>query len=181
MSKTWAWWALILFVLPSVVALYDAENYYILRSNDTALSNVTVNGTMSKTITICQNSGVCVTTAWDDEVLNVSNITGFVRVNGDSMTGDLNMTNNNIWTVNILQVHNITGMSPVYIDAPIISAKNITAENFIGNVFAGHNNLSGLQGGSGSDYYHLSSSEHSDVQNLASTYYPLNTNPACVS
>jgi hypothetical protein len=43
-----------------------------------------------------------------------------VNASGDSMTGDLNMTNHSIWNVDILQVHNITGGSPVYISSNVI-------------------------------------------------------------
>ena len=70
-----------------------------------------------------------------NQSLNTSN---FVRKTGDTMTGDLNMSNHDIVDVKILYVHNITGRSPIYINSPMISQTNITADNFYGN-FQGDN------------------------------------------
>jgi len=67
----------------------------------------------------------------------------FVRVPGDSMTGDLNMTNNSIYGVDILEVHNITGRSPIYVDSPIISRDSINATNIYGSFFGDINGQNG--------------------------------------
>ena len=56
----------------------------------------------------------------------------FVNITGDTMTGDLNMSNRSIYYVDTLFVHNITGGSQVYISSPIIT-DNITATNFVGS------------------------------------------------
>lgn len=72
---------------------------------------------------------------------NVSN--DFVLKTGDNMTGDLNMTNRSIWNVDVLQVHNITGQSPVFINSPIISENTINASNFYGSFYGDINGQNG--------------------------------------
>lgn len=67
----------------------------------------------------------------------------WVNASGDSMTGDLNMTNHSIWDVDVLQVHNITGKSPVYINSELISTTNINASNFYGSFFGDINGQNG--------------------------------------
>ena len=66
--------------------------------------------------------------------INLSNYEGehWVNETGDSMTGNLNMTNNNITNVDVLQVRNITGFSPVTFDTNVIIGydKNISAKLF---------------------------------------------------
>lgn len=57
---------------------------------------------------------------------------------GDNMTGNLNMTNNNITDVDYLYVHNISGRSPIHILSDVISVNDITASTFYGN-FSGEN------------------------------------------
>jgi len=66
------------------------------------------------------------------------NSSAYVKKSGDTMTGALNMSNQDIQDVNILYVHNISGRSPITIMSPVISQTNITATNFYGN-FQGTN------------------------------------------
>ena len=80
--------------------------------------------------------------------LTIINLTAYTQAElnnkvdriGDRMTGNLNMTDNNILDVNILYVHNISGRSPIYITggAVIIENNSVTADNFYGN-FIGNN------------------------------------------
>lgn len=58
----------------------------------------------------------------------------FVLRAGDTMTGNLNMSNNNITDVDILFVHNISGRSPITIMSPVTSNYSITADTFFGNI-----------------------------------------------
>lgn len=68
----------------------------------------------------------------------------WVRVTGDTMTGPLNMSGNNISDVDILTVHNITGRSPIVIGSPMISDYNITAATFYGNINGQNGTIFGM-------------------------------------
>jgi hypothetical protein len=52
----------------------------------------------------------------------------WVNESGDTMTGDLNMSNHSIMNVWELNVHNITGNSPVYVDDELIVNDNVVAK-----------------------------------------------------
>jgi hypothetical protein len=65
--------------------------------------------------------------------INESN-DSWVRKTGDNMTGNLSMTNNSILGVDVLEVHNITGQSPIFVTSEMISVEDITAKNFYGNI-----------------------------------------------
>jgi hypothetical protein len=61
----------------------------------------------------------------------INNTNGtWVRLTGDTMTGNLNMSDNNITDVNYLYVHNISGRSPINILSPVISNSQISAPTF---------------------------------------------------
>lgn len=88
----------------------------------------------------CVNGSNC---TYNSLILNdlfVNNLTTInnYNVTGDStFEGDINMSNHSIYGVWNLQVHNISGYSPVYIsNEVIVNNNNVTADNFIGN-FAG--------------------------------------------
>jgi len=77
--------------------------------------------------------------------ITIANVTGdFVLKTGDNMSGDLNMTNKSIYNVDVLQVHNITGMSPIFINSPVISENSITAGTFFGNIQGTNGTIFGM-------------------------------------
>jgi hypothetical protein len=81
----------------------------------------------------------------------------WVNETGDTMTGDLNMSNHSIMNVWELNVHNITGNSPVYVSDELIVNDNVVAkgnitvegdyyviaENYLGETFTFINPVSG--------------------------------------
>lgn len=74
---------------------------------------------------------------------NITNGT-WVRVTGDTMTGSLNMSDNNITDVDTLFVHNISGRSPIRILSEVISNDSITAGTFYGNIAGNSGIISGV-------------------------------------
>jgi len=66
--------------------------------------------------------------------LNASLPDLWVNITGDTMTGDLNMSNHNITDVDTLYVHNISGRSPIHILSEVISNNSITAQTFYGDI-----------------------------------------------
>jgi len=76
---------------------------------------------------------------------NSSNLTQYVQKSGDSMYGNLNMSNNQITDVGTLFVHNITGRSPIYVGSPIISGDTITATTFYGDIQGNNGTIGGVR------------------------------------
>lgn len=77
--------------------------------------------------------------------ITAANITdNWVNITGDTMTGNLNMSNHNITDVDTLFVHNITGRSPIFIGSPVISGYNITADTFYGNIQGNNGTIYGV-------------------------------------
>jgi hypothetical protein len=77
--------------------------------------------------------------------ITLANITdNWVNITGDTMTGNLNMSNNNITDVDILFVHNISGRSPIHILSEVISNNTITADTFYGNINGTNGTLYGV-------------------------------------
>ena len=72
------------------------------------------------------------------------NSSAYVKKSGDTMTGDLNMSNHDITDVKILYVHNITGRSPIYINSPVISGTSITAGTFYGDIQGQNGSIYGV-------------------------------------
>lgn len=153
-------WIMVLLALVSTVhaGLLYGDTYIPItqrvNSSVVYISSVNVSGVLTKTITICQGA-ICLNASWTDETGNTSGI--YVLKTGDSMTGNLNMSNNSITDVDTLYVHNITGRSPIQVSSPLISSSNITADNFFGNFVL-------------TAYYNKSESD--------ARFYPLNNNPA---
>jgi len=68
----------------------------------------------------------------------------WVKVTGDTMTGNLNMSDQNITDIDTLFVHNISGRSPIYVSSEIISYDSITAGTFYGNINGTNGTLFGV-------------------------------------
>lgn len=68
----------------------------------------------------------------------------FVLKAGDTMTGNLNMSDNNITDVHTLFVHNLTGRSPIFVSSDMISANTIQAETFFGNIQGANGTIFGV-------------------------------------
>ena len=94
----------------------------------------------------------------------------WVNETGDTMTGNLNMSNNSILEVWELQVHNITGFSPVYVDDELIVQDNIVAKGnvtlynpnetyFIGERFLG-NTFEFISPSTGETLMYVSETDH---------------------
>ena len=64
---------------------------------------------------------------------------------GDTMTGNLNMSDNNITDVHTLFVHNLSGRSPIYVSSELISGSSITADTFFGNIQGANGTIFGVE------------------------------------
>jgi hypothetical protein len=77
--------------------------------------------------------------------ITLANISdNWVNTTGDTMTGNLNMSDHNITDVNYLFVHNISGRSPINILSEVISNSAITATTFYGNIQGNNGTIYGV-------------------------------------
>jgi len=119
------------FILNQLLNYYNKTEsdlrYYPLNSNPAEYINESYANNTYYPIT--NPSGYINSTDLD----NLTNGT-WVKVTGDTMTGSLNMSNQNITDVDTLFVHNISGRSPIQFLSPVISNDSITAGTFYGNI-----------------------------------------------
>ena len=96
----------------------------------------------------------------------------WVNETGDTMTGDLNMSNNSIMNVWELNVHNITGNSPVYVDDELIVQDRVVAK---GDIVLANPNTTAFVGErfEGNSFTFVNPTTNETLMQVSDTNYPL--------